>query len=192
MSFQAYLDNIKVQTGKTPEDFVELAKQKALLEPGVKAGQIVAWLKEDYGLGYGHAMAIVNVFRHATGPKVTGDERIAKLFSGPRAIWRESYDELMAELRQFGPDVRATATDTYVSLLRGEKKFGILQVTADRMDVGIKLKGSDATERLRLAGSWSVMVTHRVSVTAPKQLDEEVLAWLKRAYEATGTGMGRQ
>jgi len=59
MTFQAYIDNIKAKTGKTPEDFRKLAKAKGLLKPGVKAGQIVDWLKADFGLGRGHAMAIV-------------------------------------------------------------------------------------------------------------------------------------
>lgn len=63
MSFQAYIDNIKVKTGRTPEEFKQLAEQKGLLKPGVKAGEIVAWLKEDFGLGHGHAMAIYATFK---------------------------------------------------------------------------------------------------------------------------------
>lgn len=63
MSFQAYIDNIKTKTGKTPVDFKQLAAEKGLLEPGIKAGQIVAWLKEDFGLGHGHAMAIYATFK---------------------------------------------------------------------------------------------------------------------------------
>jgi predicted 3-demethylubiquinone-9 3-methyltransferase (glyoxalase superfamily) len=35
MSFQAYIDNIKTKTGKTPEDFREIAEKKGLLKPGV-------------------------------------------------------------------------------------------------------------------------------------------------------------
>lgn len=63
MTFKAYIDNIRAKTGKTPEDFRRLAEQKGLLEnstikKGVKAGQIVDWLKEDFELGRGHAMAI--------------------------------------------------------------------------------------------------------------------------------------
>ena len=63
MSFQAYIDNIKKKTGKTPDDFKKLAAKKGLLEPGVKAGEIVKWLKEDFDLGHGHAMAIYAVFK---------------------------------------------------------------------------------------------------------------------------------
>ena len=50
MSFQAYIDNIKTKTGKTPEDFRKIAEKKGLLKPGVKAGEIVAWLKQDFVL----------------------------------------------------------------------------------------------------------------------------------------------
>ncbi|WP_306352290.1 DUF4287 domain-containing protein [Flavobacterium sp. '19STA2R22 D10 B1'] len=63
MSFQAYLDNIKAKTGKTTADFQSLAEQKGFIENGeikkdVKATQITDWLKEDYTLGHGHAMAV--------------------------------------------------------------------------------------------------------------------------------------
>lgn len=64
MSFQAYLDNIKTKTGKTPEDFKKLAQQKGLLQPLAKAGEIVAWLKQDFDLGHGHAMAVYAVFKN--------------------------------------------------------------------------------------------------------------------------------
>lgn len=63
MSFQAYLDTIKSKTGKTPDDLKKLADKKGLLKPGVKAGDIVSWLKEDFDLGHGHAMAIWAVFK---------------------------------------------------------------------------------------------------------------------------------
>lgn len=59
MTFQAYIDNIKAKTGKTPEDFKVWAEKKGFLEPDVKVMQIVAALKEDFDLGHGHAMAIV-------------------------------------------------------------------------------------------------------------------------------------
>ena len=68
MSFQAYLDNIEDKTGLTPRQFIELATEKELDKPEVKAGVIVDWLKADYGLGRGHAMALVHVIKN--GPKV--------------------------------------------------------------------------------------------------------------------------
>ncbi len=63
MTFQAYLDNIKAKTGKTPEDFRSLAEQKNLLVPGFRASDLVAWLKTEFDLGHGHSMAIWAVFK---------------------------------------------------------------------------------------------------------------------------------
>ena len=76
MTFQAYLDNIQAKTGKSPEDFKRLAAAKrytenGTLRAGVKAGEIVTWLKKDFELGYGHAMAIVALLK---GAKVAGGE----------------------------------------------------------------------------------------------------------------------
>jgi hypothetical protein len=75
MSFQAYLDNIQSKTGKSPDDFRQMAEQKGFLkngelQPSVKAGDIVQWLKNDFQLGHGHAMAIYALFK---GVKKEGD-----------------------------------------------------------------------------------------------------------------------
>jgi hypothetical protein len=76
MSFQAYLDTIQAKTGKSPADFKLMAAEKGLaneagLTPGVKAGAIVEWLKQDFALGHGHAMAIVALLK---GMKKEGDQ----------------------------------------------------------------------------------------------------------------------
>lgn len=64
MSFQAYLDNIEEKTGKTPNEFIAMAKAKGFDNPKTKASEIVDWLKADYGLGRGHAMAIVYIIKN--------------------------------------------------------------------------------------------------------------------------------
>lgn len=71
MSFQAYIENIKAKTGKTPADFKTLAEQKGFmindkLNPETKATEITNWLKEDFELGHGHAMAIYATFKGKT------------------------------------------------------------------------------------------------------------------------------
>lgn len=61
MSYQAYLNTIKQKTGKGPADFRKLAEEKAFTKNGelvVKATEITNWLKGDFELGHGHAMAI--------------------------------------------------------------------------------------------------------------------------------------
>ncbi|MFJ8476975.1 DUF4287 domain-containing protein [Kitasatospora sp. NPDC094011] len=64
MSFQAYLDTIETKTGLTPREFIALAEQRGFDDPATKAGAILTWLKEEYGLGRGHGMALVHVLKH--------------------------------------------------------------------------------------------------------------------------------
>ncbi|MGH1548744.1 DUF4287 domain-containing protein [Leifsonia poae] len=69
MSFQAYLDTIEKKTGLTPRQLVDIAHERGLDAPGVKAGDILAWLKDDYDLGRGHGMALVHVIQK--GPTIS-------------------------------------------------------------------------------------------------------------------------
>lgn len=72
MSFQAYIDNIKNKTGMSPEDFLSAADKAGLLARETSATQITDWLKADYDLGHGHAMAIYKTFKDANA---FGDNR---------------------------------------------------------------------------------------------------------------------
>ncbi len=176
--FASYLENIKVKTGKTPDDFRVLAAKKGL----EKTGEIVAWLKTDFELGHGHANAIAHLL---TRVGASPEDKVAAHFLGSKSAWRKAYDALETKLRKFGSDVEIAPNRTYINLCRGTKKFGIVQISsADRIDIGIKLKGVAATERLELSGSWNAMVTHRVRIADAKEINAEVLEWLKQAYEA--------
>jgi len=179
MTFQAYLDTIKEKTGLEPADFRRLAEVKGLLAEGTKTSEILGWLKAEYNLGSGHGMALVATFKE----RPVDEDRIEKQFAGAKAGWRATYDSLLTALRTHG-EVGIAPTDTYISLLKGKAKFAIVAFTADRMDVGIKLKNVEPEGRFEAAGSWNSMVTHRVKVTDPAQVDSELLQWLMRAYDA--------
>ena len=71
MSFKAYIANIESKTGLGPEQFKQLAEEKGFLKAGqivktVKATEITNWLKEDFQLGHGHAMALYALFKGKT------------------------------------------------------------------------------------------------------------------------------
>lgn len=69
MTFQAYLDSIEKQTGIGPDEFIRLAVAKGFARPGTKATAITDWLKADYGLGHGHAMAIVKLLKDSAASR---------------------------------------------------------------------------------------------------------------------------
>ena len=103
MTFQAYLDDIEAKTGITPRKFIELAHEQGFDET-TKATPIVAWLKEDYGLGQGHAMALVHVI--TKGPQIStkhvgADGRTATRMRYALARWRRDESRrLSARLRR--------------------------------------------------------------------------------------------
>jgi hypothetical protein len=117
MSFQAYLDTVKAKTGKTPDDFAELAAQKGLS----KHGEIVTWLKGDFSLGHDHANAVAATLLKSESRKASPEEKVAKLFGGSKARWRSVYDRLIEQIRGFGPEVNVSANETYVNVLVGKK-----------------------------------------------------------------------
>jgi Domain of unknown function (DUF4287)/Domain of unknown function (DUF5655) len=179
--FQSYLDTIKAKTGKTPDDFRKLAKEKGL----TKAKEVTGWLKEEYGLGYGHAGAIWAVIGHTDHFKASSDDKLAKHFAGKKETWRRPYDTLATKVSKFGSDVELSPNMSYINVVRGTKKFAIVQVSsAERLDIGIKLKGVNAKGRLEPSGSWNNMVTHRIKISDAKEIDKEVLEYLKQAYNA--------
>ena len=65
MSFQAYLDNIETKTGKTPQELIDIAHAKSFGKD-TKSGEIIDWLKNDYDLGRGHAMALVTIIKNGS------------------------------------------------------------------------------------------------------------------------------
>lgn len=179
MSFQAYLDNVQAKTGKTPADFIRLAAEKGL----TKHSEIMAWLKADFGLGHGHAQAITRVIMEADAPKVTRDEKISQHFQGAKSVWLPVYEGLVEQVRRFGDDTGTAPTNSYISFVRDGRKFAIVAITAARLDIGIKRKGVPAQGRYESAGAWNTMVTHRVQITDPAQVDEDLVSWLRLAYE---------
>ncbi|WAB80515.1 DUF4287 domain-containing protein [Microcella daejeonensis] len=86
MSFQAYLDTIETKTGLTPRQLLQAAHDRGLAEPPVSASRIIQWLKDDYDLGRGHAMALVHVIKN--GPT------IADTHVGTDGVHRDASTEL--------------------------------------------------------------------------------------------------
>lgn len=69
MSFQAYQDKIEQKIDKSPNEFIAIAKEKGLTDPEIKTSVTMAWLKQDFDLGLGHAMALAHVIKN--GAKIS-------------------------------------------------------------------------------------------------------------------------
>ncbi|MDJ0377073.1 DUF4287 domain-containing protein [Cryobacterium sp. PH31-L1] len=95
MSFQAYLDNIEDKTGLTPRQFIALAEAKGFDDPSTKAGVIVDWLRTDFDLGRGYAMALVHVIKNG--------EKIDTKHVGTGAAHSDPSDTLWLDGKQNRP-----------------------------------------------------------------------------------------
>jgi hypothetical protein len=171
--------NYEKNTGKPFEAWVAIARK----EKFAKHGEIVKHLKEKYGMGHGYANVVAMTVMKGDAPEPAGEDLVATQYAGKKAALRPLYDKLAAAVAKFGKDVELSPKKTYVSLRRS-KQFAIVQPsTTDRLDVGINLKGMAPRGRLEASGSFNAMVSHRVRVTGAKDIDDELVGWLRAAYD---------
>jgi Domain of unknown function (DUF5655)/Domain of unknown function (DUF4287) len=171
--------NYEKNTGKPFEAWLAIAKK----EKFAKHGEIVKHLKEKYGMGHGYANLVAMTVMKGDAPGPAGEDLVATQYAGKKTALRPLYDRLAASVAKFGKDVELSPKKTYVSLRRS-KQFAIVQPsTADRLDVGINLKGMAPRGRLEASGSFNAMVSHRVRVTGAKDIDDELVGWLRAAYD---------
>jgi hypothetical protein len=172
--------NLLEKTGKSIDEWAGIARNSGL----GKHKDIVAHLKTDHGLTHGYANQIAQkALAAADAPKAGSDDLVEAQYAGAKAGLRPIHDALCAAARAFGPDVEFAPKKAYVSLRRS-RQFGLIQPsTATRVDVGLILKGVEPLGRLEASGSFNAMFTHRVKVGTPAEVDAELIAWLRRAYD---------
>jgi hypothetical protein len=178
---EAMVAGLEEKTGRTFEDWARALKKSG----ASRHGEMVKWLKEE-GVTHGYANLIAHkVLRSdAVSQASGGADLVAVQYAGKKAALRPVYDRIVSKVRAFGDDVELSPKKAYVSLRRS-RQFGLLQPsTADRLDVGLNLKGTAPRGRLEASGSFNAMCTHRVRVGTLAEVDAELIGWLKKAYES--------
>jgi hypothetical protein len=172
--------NMPEKTGKTLDAWLKIVAKAKL----AKHGEIVAMLKSEHGMGHGFANLVAHKALASDAGSSDGDDLLAAQYAGPKAALKPAYDKLAKIIEGFGTDIEFSPKKAYMSLRRS-KQFGLIQPsTATRLDLGLNLKGVAPTGRLEAAGSWNAMCTHRVKLASAADVDAEVKAWLKQAYDA--------
>jgi hypothetical protein len=180
------LRNIQAKTGKT------LAELRAVITASglTKHSEIRTLMMEQFSLGYGDANSLVHYALESDGQSAaaatgaTTDDLLAEIYSGPKAALRPIHDRLMTAIEQFGP-FEIAAKKGYVSLRRKRQFVMIGPGTNTRVDVGINMKDAEGTARLEVMPPGG-MCQYRVKVTEASQVDDELVAWAKRAYDTSG------
>ena len=177
---QTMIDNMPEKTGKTLTDWYQVIASSG----AEKHGEIMNVLKGEHGVTYGYANTIAILFRdQAAGGSPTEQDLVSAQYAGPKAELKSVYDALLNDVSKFGSDIEVAPKKSYVSLRR-KKQFAIVQPsTSSRIDLGLNLKGVDATERLEGGKVFSGMCTHKVKLSSVNDIDKEVINWLKKAYD---------
>ncbi|MDH3373625.1 MAG: DUF4287 domain-containing protein [Gammaproteobacteria bacterium] len=176
----AMIANMKEKTGKTLEQWVAIAGRSGL----AKHGELVKLLKSDHKMTHGFANLVAHkTLKSDAGSVADSSDLVVAQYSGAKAELKPIYDAIIAAATKCG-DVEIAPKKSYVSLRRS-KQFAIIQPsTKTRVDLGLNLKGESATGRLEESGSFNSMVTHRVRLEGPADVDKNVQTWLKKAWSA--------
>ncbi len=185
-AIQTQLTNIQIRTGKSLDELRAILQQSGL----TKHSEIRAMFQRDLGLGYGDANMLAQILRKtdAEGSNAvqaeTPDDVVNALYTGAKADLRPIHDRLMAEIAQLGA-FEIAPKKGYLSLRR-KKQFAMIgPATNTRVEVGLNMKGLDATARLAEMPSGG-MCNYKVKVIDVAEVDTELIAWIKRAYESAG------
>lgn len=177
---QTMIQNLEAKTGQSLAEWIRIAQSSNL----ARHGEIVKFLKSEHGLGHGYANLIAHrMAGESTDAGAAAADPVNAQYSGDKAGLRPIYDAVIKAVGNFGGDVEISPKKTYVSLRRN-KQFALIQpTTKTRLDLGINLKGAAPQGRLETSGSFNAMVSHRVRLESARDVDKELIGWLKQAYD---------
>ena len=112
------------------------------------------------------------------------DEVLDEIYSGAKAALRPIHDAVIAAITGLG-DFEIAPKKGYVSLRRNKQFAMVGPATNGRVDLGLNLKDLAGTARLE-AQKPGGMCQFKVKLTTPAEVDGELLAWIRRAYDAAG------
>lgn len=175
---QTMIENLYKNTGKTLEQWTEMVGKESF----AKHGEIIKFLKENHGLTHGFANLIAHKSKGSdAGSAENSNDLITAQYLGKENL-KAIYDQLIASILAFGNDIEIAPKNAYVSLRR-KKQFAILQpATKTRFEIGINLKGQEATGKLE-GEKPNSMCSHKIKISDIKEIDNEIINWLKAAYE---------
>ncbi len=185
---QDWVASLKEKTGRTLEEWLKLVKKEG---PGDEAGRR-DWLKVKHKFGTNSAWWIaersVGKGGEEDSPEAylkTAVKYVEEQYAGKKAELRPIFDRLMAAAFKIGKDVKACPCKTMVPLYRKHVFAQLKPTTNTRIDLGLALGDMKAPKRLIDTGGFAKKdrITHRIPISDAAEIDEEVLKWLRVAYE---------
>jgi len=181
-AMQTMIENLQMNTGKTLEQWTNIVKK----ENFAKHGEVIKYLKDNYGLTHGFANLIAHKAKGSDADSAENKNDLIELQYKGKEHFKPLYDKLLHEIQVFGGDFEIAPKNAYVSLRR-KKQFAILQpATKTRFEIGIIIKGQEPKGKLEAINTPNAMCSHRINLADIKDIDQEVIGWLKTAYNNAG------
>jgi hypothetical protein len=174
-ALQTMINNMPEKTGKSLDEWKKILKA----ENFEKHGQAMKFLKEKHAVTHGFANTIIQLSKEE---HISEDDLVQSQYKGKEALL-VIYHHLIETVLKFGEDVNIIPKKTTVSLIRSKQFALIKPATKTRIDLGLKLPKKAITNRLEHSGPFGSMCTHRVQIKELQEIDQELIAWLKEAYD---------
>lgn len=166
------------KTGNSLDHWIDIVN-KSKIE---KHKEIIDYLKAEYGFTYGYANFVALKAKKSDAGSQDDQKLLINQYSGKEELM-PIYDKLIAVIDAFGGDVTKTPKKDSVSIIR-KRQFALIKpATKTRIDLGLKIKDKPITNRLGNSGPFGTMCTHRVQLSDIKDVDDELIGWLKEAYD---------
>ncbi len=171
-------EGILQKTGKPLEHWIKVVVESKI----DKHKEIIEFLKAKYDLSYGYSNFIALKAKKSDAGSIAEDDLLSGQYKGKENL-RPIYEQLISKISKLGDDITITPKKDSVSIIR-KKQFALIKpATKTRIDLGLKIKDKPVSGRLEKSGPFGSMCSHRVQITSLKEVDTEILTWLKEAYE---------
>lgn len=169
------------KTGKSLDHWIKVVKKSGI----EKHREIINFLKSDHGFTYGYANFVALKAKNSDAGSIDDKDLLSRQYKGKENL-KPIYEKLVQKITKLGKDIQFVPKKSTVSCVR-KKQFALIKpATKTRIDLGLKLRGKPTTDRLESSGPFGTMCTHRVRLTDIAQVDEQLVNWLKEAYEEAG------
>ena len=182
-ALETQLNNIQTKTGKSMKELTNIVKDSGL----EKHSQVRDHLREMFPqLGYGDANMVASIARSSEEEKAgetSLEEIVDGYYNNKTTVQREIHELVMEQINKLGK-FEIAPKKTYLSLRR-KRQFAMLgPASKGRVEVGLNMKGIPGTERL-LEQKPGGMCQYKVFLDDPSHVDEELLGWIRQAYETS-------
>ena len=174
------LRNIEAKTGRSVQALCDEIRESGK----IKHGEVRSWAMDRYALGYGDANALAHAAKAQTSGASDNEDPLGQIYSGKKEHLRAIHNQLITVISSWG-EFEAAPKKAYVAFRR-KKQFAMLgPKNASTAELGINLKEDVASSRI-VEQKPGGMCQYAVALTEPKDIDQEVLTVLRRAFDAAG------